>query len=105
MPAFEQRAYALMIEDDLEQKIESKKKTYAPVVFGSKTFSSSQIKMSSIRKIISSYLLFIPRVWTFVMGKHIPSNSVYRQQISNTLLPNKDHTSNIVERMRLRHAI
>ena len=31
--------YALMIEDNADQKIQSKRKTYAPVAFGSKIFS------------------------------------------------------------------
>ena len=31
--------YALMIEDSPDQKIQSKRKTYAPVAFGSKIFS------------------------------------------------------------------
>ena len=30
--------YALMIEDNPDQKVQSKRKTYAPVVFGSKIF-------------------------------------------------------------------
>ena len=38
--------YALMIEDNPEQKVQSKRKTFAPVAFGSKTFSTAQLKMS-----------------------------------------------------------
>ena len=43
---FKNAGYALMTEEDPEQKITSTKKTYAPVAFGSKTFSPSQLKMS-----------------------------------------------------------
>ena len=37
-----------MIEEDIDKKINSKKKTFAPVAFGSKVFSSTeaQLKMS-----------------------------------------------------------
>ena len=38
-------AYALMIEDNTDQKIQSKRKTYAPVAFGPKIFSPAQPKM------------------------------------------------------------
>ena len=38
-PSFGSAGYALMIEDNPDQKIQSKRKTYAPVAFGSKIFS------------------------------------------------------------------
>ena len=38
--------YALMIEENDEKKILSKKKTFAPVAFGSRVFSPAQLKMS-----------------------------------------------------------
>ena len=38
--------YAIMIEDAPNQKLQPKRKTYAPVVFGSKSFNSTQTKMS-----------------------------------------------------------
>ena len=40
---FRSAGYALMIDDNPDQKIQSKRKTYAPVAFGSKTFSSTQL--------------------------------------------------------------
>ena len=39
-----------MTEDNPHQKIQSKRKTYAPVAFGSKVFSSAQLKMSIYSK-------------------------------------------------------
>ena len=42
--------YALMTEDNPEQKLQSKLKTNAPVAFGSKTFSPAQIKFSIYAK-------------------------------------------------------
>ena len=47
---FKNAGYALMTEDDPEQKVTSTKKTYAPVAFGSKTFFPSQLKMSIYAK-------------------------------------------------------
>ena len=44
--SFRASGYALMIEEDNEKKINSKKKTFAPVAFGSKVFSPAQLKMS-----------------------------------------------------------
>ena len=47
---FRSAGYALMIEDNPDQKIQSKRKTDAPVAFGSKNFSPAQIKMSIYSK-------------------------------------------------------
>ena len=44
--SFRSAGYALMIEDNPDQKIQSKRKTYAPVAFESKVFSPAQLKMS-----------------------------------------------------------
>ena len=46
--------YALMIEDNPDQKIQSKRKTYAPVAFGSKSFSLAQLKKSICSKEFSA---------------------------------------------------
>ena len=48
--SFRSAGYALMIEDNPDQKIQSKRKTYAPVAFGSKTFSPAQLKLSIYSK-------------------------------------------------------
>ena len=44
--SFRRAGYALKIEDIPDQKIQSKRKFYAPVIFGSKIFSTAQQKMS-----------------------------------------------------------
>ena len=44
--SFTAAGYAIMIEDDPNQKLQSRRKTYAPIAFGSKTFNPTQIKMS-----------------------------------------------------------
>ena len=48
--SFRSVGYALMIEDNPDRKIQSKRKTYAPVAFGSKIFSPAQLKMSIYSK-------------------------------------------------------
>ena len=58
--SFRSARYALIIEDNLNQKIQSKRKTYAPVAFGSKNFSSAQLKMSIYSKeILAIYMAFL----------------------------------------------
>ena len=58
--SFRSAGYALMIEDNPDQKIQTKKKTYAPVAFGSKVFSQSQLKMSIYSKdILTIYMAFL----------------------------------------------
>ena len=42
--------YAVLIEDDPNQKFTSLRKSYAPVAYGSKTFTPAQIKMSIYAK-------------------------------------------------------
>ena len=48
--SFRSAGYALMIEDDPQQKMQSKRKTFAPIAFGSKIFSPAQLKMSFFSK-------------------------------------------------------
>ena len=52
--------YALMIEDNPDQKIQSKRKAYATVAFGSKIFSPAQLKMSIYSKeFLAIYMAFL----------------------------------------------
>ena len=65
--SFRSAGYALMIEDNPDQKIQSKRKTYAPVAFGSKIFSSAQFKMFLYSKeswaIYMAFLEFAHILW------------------------------------------
>ena len=57
--SFRSAGYALMIEDNPDQKIQSKLKSYAPVAFGSKIFSPAQLKMSIYSKeFLANYMAF-----------------------------------------------
>ena len=58
--SFRSVGYALMIEDSRNQKIQSKRKTYAPVAFGAKIFSPAQLKMSIYSKdFLAIYIAFL----------------------------------------------
>ena len=58
--SFTAAGYAIMIEDDPNQKLQSKSKTYAPIVFGSKTFNPTQTKLSIYAKeFLSIYSAFV----------------------------------------------
>ena len=53
-------SYALMIEDNPDQKVQPKRKTYALVAFGSKVFSPAQLKTSIYSKELSAiYMAFL----------------------------------------------
>ena len=57
--SFRRVGYALMIEDYPNQE-QSKRKTYAPVAFGSKFFSPAQLKMSIYSKeFLAIYMAFL----------------------------------------------
>ena len=48
--SFQAAGYAVLIEDDPKHKFTSTRKAYAPIAYGSKTYSPSQIKMSIYEK-------------------------------------------------------
>ena len=60
--SFRSAGYALMIEDNPDQKIQSKRKTYAPVAFGSKFFSPAQLKMSIYSKEFLAIYMALPTI-------------------------------------------
>ena len=57
--SFQAAGYAVLVEDDPNQKFTSTRKTYAPIAYGSKTYSPSQIKMSIYAKeFLAIYMAF-----------------------------------------------
>ena len=57
--SFQAAGYAVLREDGPNQKYTSTRKTYAPIAYGSKTYSPSQIKMSIYAKeILAIYSAF-----------------------------------------------
>ena len=65
--SFRSAGYALLIEDNRDQKIQSKRKTYAPVAYGLKVLSPAQLKTSIYSKellaIYMAVLEFAPILW------------------------------------------
>ena len=58
--SFRSAGYALMIADNPDQKTHSKRKTYAPVAFGSKIFSPAQLKMAiHSKEFLAIYMAFL----------------------------------------------
>ena len=58
--SFRSARYALMIQDNPDQKLHSKQKTYAPVAFGSKIFSPAQPKMPKYsEEFLAIYMAFL----------------------------------------------
>ena len=58
--SFRSAGFALMIEENDDQKIQSKRKRYAPVAFVSKIPPRAQVKMSIYSKeILANYLAFL----------------------------------------------
>ena len=58
--SFRSTGYALRIENNPDQKIQSKRKTYAPVAFGSKIFSPAHLKMSLYSKeFLATHMAFL----------------------------------------------
>ena len=58
--SFRSAGCALMIEDNPDQKIQSKRKTYAPAAFGSNIFSPAQLKMFIYSKeFLAIYMAFL----------------------------------------------
>ena len=65
--------YAIMIEDDPQQRLQPKGKTYAPIAFGSNTFNPTQLKMSINAKEFFSNLRVL-RIWISDVGKNFSPN-------------------------------
>ena len=57
--SFQAVGYAVLIEADPNQKYSSTRNTYAPIAYGSKTYSPSQIKMSiNAKEVLAIFLAF-----------------------------------------------
>ena len=65
--SFRSAFLALMFEDNPDQKVKPKRKTYAPIAFGSKIFSPAQLKTSIYSKeflaISMAFLKFAHILW------------------------------------------
>ena len=93
--SFGSAGYALMIEGNLDQKIQSKRKTYADVAFGSKIFCPAQLKMS----ICSKELLAI-YIWRF-----LSLHTFYAKQQNQQLFWRITYQSHDSSRHKLSHHV
>ena len=66
--SFQAAGSAVLIEDGPNQKYTSTRETYAPIAYGSKTYTPFQIKLSINAKIISSHLSSCQRIQTVFNG-------------------------------------
>ena len=91
--SFRSAGNALMTEVIPHQKIQSKRKTYAPVAFGSKVFSPTQLKMSiHWKEVLATYMAFFEFaqiLWEASKPTIVPTNnkSVTRFFQTKALLP------------------
>ena len=68
--------YALTIEDNTDQNIQSKRKTHAPVVFRSEIFSRAQLKISFYsREFLKLYMAFLEFALNFWEAKKTDNRS------------------------------
>ena len=72
--SFTAAGYAIMFEDDPQQKLQSKRKTYAPIAFGSKTFNPTQLKMSIYAKEFLAIFFAFPEFGHLMWGSTFPVN-------------------------------
>ena len=70
--SFQAAGYAVLIEDDPNQKHTSTRKTYAPIAYGSKTYSPSQIKMSIYAKLFSAIYMAFKKIGHMSWGATKP---------------------------------
>ena len=103
--SFTSAGYALLIEDNPDQEMQSKRRTYALVAFGSRDFSPAQLKMSihskEILVIYMTFLEFAHILWEATKGSIVFDG----QQIRHTIRPDKSHSTILVERIRLCAAV
>ena len=97
--SFRSAGYALMIEDNPDQKIQSKRKTYAPVAFGSKFFFARATEDVDLLKRVPGNLHAIPRICTHPVGNDETNNCFNGQQICHTIFPDQGNSTIFVERM------
>ena len=101
---FRSAGYALKIENKPDQKIQSKRKSYAPVAFESKVFFPRQLKMSVYSKIfLAIYMAFFE--FAHIVGGNKTNNCSDGQQIGHPIVPDKSHSTTFVSRMSICAAV
>ena len=87
--SFRSAVYALVIEDNTNQETQSKRKTYAPVAFGSKVFSAAKITLSKYSKsVLALYMAFLEVAYN-LWQKNKTNNCLNKSKIHVTFFPDK----------------
>ena len=97
--SFRSAGYALMIEDNPEQKILSKRKTYAPVASGSKIFSPAQLKMSLYSVDFMAIYLAFPEFAHILWEATKPTLVPMDNKSVHAILSDKSQPTIFVDRM------
>ena len=97
--SFGAAGYAVLIEDDPSQKFTSLRKSYAPVAYGSKTFSPAQIKMSIYAKEFLAIYFAFKEFGHIFWGAPKTGHNPYGQQSCHEIFPNENNTPSPVERV------
>ena len=96
--SFRSAGYALIIEDNPDQKIQSKRETYAPVAFGSKIFSPAQLEMSiNSKENLAIYMAFLE--FAHILWEATKPTIVLTDNKSVTFFPNKGNPTSTLECM------
>ena len=95
--SFRNAGYTLMIEDNPDQKIQSKRKTYASVAFGSKNFSPAQLDVHILKNFWQSTWLFSSLHTS--CGKEQSQQLFWQTTIRYTFFPKKGSSASTAEFM------
>ena len=97
--SFRASGYALMIEEGNNKKLNSKKKTFVSVAFGSKVFY--QTMSFYFKKFLAKYHAFLeysPILWETTLSTLVMTDN---RSVTHTLYTNKGDPSHNMEHMRL----
>ena len=97
--SFTAAGYAILTEDDPNQKFTSVKKSYAPIAYGSKTFTPSQLKMSTYAKELLAILYAFKEFGHIFWGTPKPVIILTDNKSVTKVLPDKDNTTATLERL------
>ena len=87
--SFRSAGYALMIEDNPDQKVQSNRKTYVPVAFRSKIFSPAQLTMSMHSKEVLAIYMAILEFAHFLWEATKPTIVLTDNKSVTRFFPNK----------------
>ena len=97
--SFRIAGYALMIEDNLDQELQSKQKTYASVAFGSKIFLPEKLKMSIYSKeVLARYMPFL-ELAHYLWATTKPTIALTDNKSITRFFPNEGYSASTVEWM------